>query len=74
METKKLRNKQFCKGDLVSPLWNPKVPYGLGVIIDIDEDILNRGITQPCILIAWQNGVTGKEHPIDIQVVQQALD
>ena len=74
MQSKRFRNQQFYKGDLVAPTWNPRVPYGLGVIVDIDYDIINSGITTPSVGVYWQNGLYQKEHLMDIKVVEQALD
>jgi hypothetical protein len=70
MQSKRFRNEQFCKGDLVSPNWNTKQPIGIGLVLNVEA---NRW-DEKCITVCWQLlGIT-KESPIDLNVLEQSLD
>ena len=70
MQSKKFRSQQFCVGDLVEPNWKQRTPHGLGVVIDIEH---NRW-DEKAITVCWQLTVTSKEAPIDLNLLQQAVD
>jgi hypothetical protein len=70
MQSKKFRNQQFCKGDLVAPNWNPKQPIGLGLILDVQ---VNRW-DEKCITVYWQLCGLTRESPIDLNLLEQAID
>ena len=70
MQSKKFRSKQFCKGDLVGPNWNPKQPIGIGVVLEIEANQWN----ERCVTVCWQLlGIT-KEATIDLVLLEQSLD
>lgn len=70
MQSKKFRNQSFCIGDLVEPNWKQKTPHGLGIIIDIEH---NRW-DEKTITVCWQLSLTSKESPIDLNLLEQAVD
>lgn len=70
MQSKKFRNQQFCIGDLVAPNWKPKQYTGLGLVLEIHENRWN----ERCISVAWQGIGLTKEAPIDLLLIEQALD
>lgn len=70
MQSKKFRSQQFYVGDLVEPNWRQKTPHGLGIIIDIET---NRWDTR-AITVCWQLALTTKEAPMDLNLVEQAVD
>jgi hypothetical protein len=70
MQSKRFRNEQFCVGDLVAPNWNPKEFIGLGLILEIQHNRWN----EPSIIVYWQGTGITKEAPVDLNLLQQALD
>lgn len=70
MQSKKFRSEQFCVGDLVAPNWKPYNPIGLGIVLKIDANRWNERY----ITVCWQlSGIT-KESPIDLNLLEQAID
>ena len=70
MRSKKSRNQSFCIGDLVEPNWKQRNPHGLGIIIDIEQ----KRWDECCITVCWQLAATSKEAPIDLKLLEQAVD
>lgn len=70
MQSKKFRNEQFCVGDLVGPNWRPKEYLGFGLVLEVHENRWN----ERCISVLWQGKGLTKESPIDLVVIEQALD
>lgn len=70
MRSKKFRNEQFCVGDLVEPNWKQQNPHGLGLVIEVQT---NRW-DEKCITVCWQLATTSKEAPIDLNLLEQAID
>lgn len=71
MQSKKFRNVQFCVGDLVSPNWNPKVPLGFGLVLEVDYSMIDNH--RP-VKVLWQSGLIEYNSPIDLILVEQVLD
>lgn len=70
MRSKKFRSQQFYVGDLVSPNWKPKIPTGLGIVLNIKTNQWH----EKSIVVCWQlTGVT-EEAIIDLNLVEQVLD
>jgi len=70
MQSKKFRNELFCVGDLVKPNWNEKTPHGLGVVLDVRADRWGEN----SITVCWQLTCVSEESPIDLEVIERALD
>jgi hypothetical protein len=70
MQSKKFRNQQFCKGDLVATNWRPTQYHGCGLIVDVQPNSWH----EKCITVYWQGMFVSKESPIDLVLLEQVLD
>jgi hypothetical protein len=70
MQSKKFRNQQFCKGDLVAPNWRPTQYHGCGLVLNIEH---NRW-DEKSITVYWQGMFSSKEAPVDLVLLEQVLD
>lgn len=70
MQSRRFRSQQFCVGDLVEPNWKPDKPHGLGIVLDVEH---NRW-DEKAITVYWQLSFTSKESPIDLILLEQAID